>query len=59
MNSILTMHTFVVFSTCFLAATDAHVIGPPGETARYRLRVATVDLAGRTAVVWKEIDVPE
>jgi hypothetical protein len=55
MNSILTMHTFAVFSTCFLAATDAHVIGP----ARYRLRVATVDLAGRTAVVWKEIDVPE
>lgn len=34
---ILSVHTFVVFATCFLAVADAHVIGPPGEAARYHL----------------------
>ena len=28
-----------------------------GQVGRYRLRVATTDLAGRSTVVWKEIQV--
>jgi hypothetical protein len=37
--------------------TDVEIAFTIGQPEQYRLRVATVDLAGRTAVVWKRITI--
>jgi len=37
MKPILTVHVLAAFSIGILTAADAHVIGPPGQTAQYHL----------------------